>query len=354
MADFVVTDERGATTSTITVLDDEDIETIGMWVLPGDLVGQRVGVIAQPRVADIVDSIVANLTNRGATVVVIDVPDRDAAKTLTVAEMCYLKLNELGMTRDDTVVGIGGGSTTDLAGFVAATYLRGIRCVLVPTTMLGAVDAAIGGKTAVNVGGKNLVGVFHHPERVVISAGVMLDLPRDILREGTAEAVKAGFIADPELVVLYETFGLEADVLSVIKRAVAVKTSVVSADFRETGVRGILNFGHTVGHAVETLLGLSHGHAVAVGMVAAARASTVALDFAEEDRVVSLIAALGLPVSVDRDLGRSDVLRQMQLDKKRDRSGFRMALLTRIGECRMASVDDATVHAALSAIGIAN
>ncbi len=172
------------------------------------------------------------LRRAGLTVATRQLPDREAAKTLQTAEATFLWLNDLGMTRDDTIVAVGGGALTDAAGFIAATYLRGVEVVLVPTTLLGAVDAAVGGKTAVNVGGKNLAGVFRHPERVVVDLDVLDGLPRPLLIEGTAEAVKAGLIADPVLVDLYEHAGLDAALDEVVPRAMRVKAAVVSGDFR--------------------------------------------------------------------------------------------------------------------------
>ncbi len=165
-------------------------------------------------------------------------PDGEAAKTLAVAEGVYEWLAGLGLTRADTVLGVGGGSLTDLAGFVAATFLRGVEAVYVPTTLVGAVDAAIGGKTGVNLGAKNLVGAFQHPARVVIDADLLDALPLGLRRDGAAEALKAGLIGDPDLVGLYERDGLEADPAEVVRRAVAVKAAVVGRDFREEGERG--------------------------------------------------------------------------------------------------------------------
>jgi 3-dehydroquinate synthase len=279
------------------------------------------------------------------------VPDRDAAKTLLVAEDCYLWLNELALTRDDLIVGVGGGAATDLAGFVAATYLRGVAVVHVPTTLLGAVDAAIGGKTGVNVGGKNLVGAFHHPRAVLIDPDVLDGLPSELLVEGAAEALKCGLIADPALVALYEAEGIDADLEEVVVRAVRVKADVVGEDFEERGKRAILNYGHTVGHAVEIAASMPHGHAVAVGMVAAGAASQEITGFTAADRQRDLIGRLGLPVSAPQVDTRT-VRAYMALDKKRRGDELRMTLLEAIGRATVRAVDDATVRVALAAIGI--
>lgn len=320
--------------------------------LPTVLDGPRrkIAVLFQPSTKQLAASCVSALNDVGHLPASFELPDREDAKTLDVVGRVALFLNDLGMTRDDMVVGVGGGAATDLAGFVAAVYLRGIECVLIPTTLLGAVDAAIGGKTAVNVGGKNLVGSFQHPSHVLVDTAVLGDLPEEILREGAAEAVKAGFIADPVLVDLYERDGLGADLPTVLRRAIGVKAKVVSSDFTEQGDRAMLNYGHTVGHAVEVVGGMPHGHAVAVGMVAAAAASEALTGFADRARHDAVIAGLGLPVRspvVDAGLLRPLI----DLDKKRDARGLRMVLLEEIGRTSVRHVDSATVSAALSAVG---
>lgn len=310
-----------------------------------------VAILTQPAVTRIAADIAADLSDSGLDVSIREMPDGDAAKTFTVVEDTIRWLNDRRLGRHDTVIGVGGGAATDVAGFVAAVFLRGIESVAVPTTLLGAVDASIGGKTAVNVGGKNLAGAFHHPSRVLIDPGLLEQLPRSLLREGAAEAIKAGFIADPDLVALYEADGLDAPVEDVVTRAVAVKCAVVSDDFTEQGRRAILNFGHTVGHAVETVAAMSHGEAVAVGMAAAGHVSAAIAGFDELDRLRTAIERLGMPVSAP-GLDASAVWRQLRLDKKRDAAGLRMVVLDRIGSARVMGVDDATVTAALEAVGI--
>lgn len=322
---------------------------------PEDLVGssrhRRIAVFTQEPPAAIADRVAAALRATGAAVDLMTLPDREDAKTMPVVESCYQWLNGLGLTRRDLIVGVGGGALTDVTGFVAATYLRGLAAVLVPTTLLGAVDAAIGGKTAVNVGAKNLVGVFNHPERVVIDLDVLATLPPHLLREGHAEALKAGFIADPSIIDLYEKHGADVPVDEIVTRAVAVKAAVVSDDFTESGARAILNYGHTVGHAVEMLSGMSHGEAVAVGMIAAGAAAAHAVGFTGESRQRQIIESLGLPVRAPQ-LERSAVLDVINLDKKRDDSGLRMVLLEDFGRPVLRPADAATVEVALAAIGL--
>ena len=222
---------------------------------------------------------------------------------------------------------------------------------MAPTTLLGAVDAAVGGKTGVNVGGKNLVGVFRHPGRVLVDVDVLDALPPDLRRQGTAEALKTGFVGDPLLVDLYREHGIDAPLDEVVGRSVEVKSRVVSEDFREGGIRAILNYGHTAGHAVEVASGISHGDAVSIGMVAAGVVGERTVGFERRIDQEYLIASLGLPVR-SPDVELSEIERLMALDKKRDAGGIRFVVLEDFGVPRVVHPDDATVRAALHAIGI--
>jgi 3-dehydroquinate synthase len=347
--DPILITAAGKTLSEILVVNEalDSAETI----LPPSSQRQQVAILTQPGSAPYANRVAQTLHDTGLTVTVRVVPDRDASKTLQVAEECFLWLNDLALTRQDTVIGIGGGAVTDLAGFVAAVYLRGVEAVQVPTTLLAAVDAAVGGKTGVNVGGKNLAGVFRHPARVVVDLSVLASLPVALVREGAAEALKAGLIADPALVALYERHGLEAPMGEVVRRALSVKAAVVAEDFTEAGVRAILNYGHTVGHAVETAAGIPHGHAVAIGMVAAGAVAAEMVGFDAQDRQRAAIEKLGLPVTAPPVDG-AEVRRLMALDKKRDAGGLRMVLLERIGVAVIRPVAAASVEPALAAVGI--
>jgi len=311
----------------------------------------RVAILTQPAIAAAAREVARTLDAEGIAVRTIELPDGERAKTLSVVEGVALELNTFGMHRGDTVVGIGGGAVTDLAGFVAATYLRGVECVVAATTLLGAVDAAVGGKTGVNVGGKNLVGVFKHPARVVIDLDVLERLPDDLLRQGTAEALKTGLVGDPDLVGLYREHGIGAPLDEVVPRAVRVKASIVSRDFREGGVRTFLNYGHTIGHGVEVAGRMSHGDAVAIGMVAAGVVGERTVGFTDAAEQRALIDSLGLPTSAP-GLDPDEVTRLMELDKKRDAGGLRFVVLERIGTPTVVHPDTATVRAALHAIGI--
>ena len=307
----------------------------------------------QPSVAALAEAI-AEQTRRSSTsrAHVRILPDSDAAKNLATVGDVYEWLNSLGFTRSDLIVGVGGGALTDLAGFAAATYLRGVEVVYLPTSLLGAVDASIGGKTGVNVGGKNLAGVFRHPSRVVVDLDILDEIPIGLRREGAAEAVKAGFIADAVIIDEYETNGIAASLDVVVPAAIAVKVHAVTADFREQGLRAILNYGHTLGHAIEVAGSISHGEAVAIGMVAAGAISEEMLGFPHAGRQRSIIERIGLPVvapQVDVDLVATLVGR----DKKRDAAGIRMVLLEDFGQPVVKHVDLEEIAIGLAAVGVA-
>lgn len=312
---------------------------------------KRIAIIAQPTIRSFVDALASSLSGTGAEVAVVPLPDGEQAKTLATVETVVLELNRLGLSRSDTIVGIGGGAATDAAGFIAATYLRGVECVVAPTTLLGAVDAAIGGKTGVNVGGKNLLGVFQHPSRVLVDVAAVRSISDELLIQGTAEALKAGFVGDPGLVDLYREHGIDAPLQEVIERAISVKARIVSQDFREGGARAHLNYGHTVGHAVEVAGGTSHGEAVAIGMVAAGFVGERLVGFKRRIEQEELIEELGLPTR-SPNVDPAEVARLMALDKKRDAGGIRFVVLEEFGRPRVVHPDDATVRASLRAIGI--
>lgn len=312
---------------------------------------RAVAVVTQPTVREIADRIARSISVHGTEATVIPIPDGERAKTLSTIEEASLELNRIGIGRGDAIVGVGGGAATDTAGFLAATYLRGVECILVPTTLLGAVDAAVGGKTGVNIDGKNLVGAFRHPTLVVVDVAVIRKVPHELLIQGTAEAVKAGLVGDPGLVDLYREHGIRAPLDEVIERAINVKARIVSDDFEERGVRAFLNYGHTVGHAVEVAAGISHGEAVAIGMTAAGLVGERTVGFRGRIDQEQLIASLGLPTrSPPVDPGEID--RLMALDKKRDAEGARFVVLEELGKPRVVHPDGATVRASLNAIGI--
>jgi 3-dehydroquinate synthase len=310
----------------------------------------RVAILTQPGPTDLALEVSRQLSDSGLSAEVIGLPDREEAKTLDVAASVYDALSRFGLARGDTIVGVGGGTVTDLAGYVAGTWLRGVEVVHVATTLLGAVDASIGGKTGVNVGGKNLVGVFWHPTRVVIDIAQLERLPSYLIREGMAEAYKAGLIGDSVLADLMGRHGMRSPLDEVVTRAVSVKAKIVGDDETEKGVRAYLNFGHTVGHAIEYASALSHGESVSLGMVAAVAISEKRFGFDASNTVLGTLEELGLPTSISGlDLAR--VLDLLGHDKKRDAEGLRMVLLEAIEKPSLTHVEADDVRLGLSAIG---
>jgi 3-dehydroquinate synthase len=277
------------------------------------------------------DRVIEALRENGIAPLPIEVPDAEAGKTVEVAARCWDALGGAAFTRTDAVVGVGGGAVTDLAGFVAACWLRGVRVVQVPTSLLGMVDAAVGGKTGVNTAaGKNLVGAFYPPVRVLCDLDTLDTLPADDLRAGLAEVVKCGFIADPVILDRLEQHDVPDVLRDVAERAINVKARVVSEDLREAGLREILNYGHTLGHAIERTEGYAwkHGHAVSVGLVYAAALARLAgrLDAATAERHRDVLTRVGLPTTYKP--GAWDVLHSaMRVDKKARGAKLRFVVL---------------------------
>ncbi|MEO6702432.1 MAG: 3-dehydroquinate synthase [Jatrophihabitantaceae bacterium] len=315
-------------------------------LLPGV---EQVALLHPPSVAVLAEAVVIALAEAGIRGHRIELPDGERAKTLAVAGQCFDRLAELGFTRSDAVLGLGGGATTDLAGWVAASWLRGVRLVQLPTTLAGMVDAAIGGKTGINLAaGKNLVGAFYPPAGVLCDLDALASLPAPDYRAGLAEVVKSGFIADPAILDLIEADPGAALVAGnpaereLIERTVAVKAAVVSADLTEQGLREILNYGHTLGHAIEHAeqYRWRHGDAVSIGLVFAAELSRLSgrLDQATADRHAALLGSLGLPVSYPGQVGFDELLAAMRLDKKARGARLRFVLLD--GLARPVTVSD--------------
>jgi 3-dehydroquinate synthase len=303
-------------------------------LLPG---AERVAVLHAPPLKAHADDLVERLGAAGIRPLALEVPDAEAGKSIEVAARCWERLGAAGFTRTDAVVGVGGGAATDLAGFVAACWLRGVRWVPVPTSLLGMVDAAVGGKTGVNTAaGKNLVGAFHPPVGVLCDLAMLGSLPAVDLTAGLAEVVKCGFIADPAILDLIEDDPVAAVdptgpvVRELVERAIRVKAEVVSGDLREAGRREILNYGHTLGHAIEKAEGYRwrHGHAISVGMVYAAALArrTGRLDAPTAARHRSLLTTLGLPTSYRADAW-PELLATMRVDKKARGDRLRFVVL---------------------------
>ncbi|NUV45073.1 3-dehydroquinate synthase, partial [Streptomyces sp. CAI-24] len=256
---------------------------------------KRVAVLHPEALAETGEAVRQDLTDQGYEAIAIQLPNAEEAKTVEVAAYCWKALGQTGFTRTDVIVGIGGGATTDVAGFVAASWLRGVRWIAIPTTVLGMVDAAVGGKTGINTAeGKNLVGAFHPPAGVLCDLAALESLPVNDYVSGMAEIIKAGFIADPVILDLIEADPEAArtpagpHTAELIERSIRVKAEVVSSDLKESGLREILNYGHTLGHAIEKneRYKWRHGAAVSIGMVFAAELGRLAgrLDDATADR----------------------------------------------------------------------
>ncbi|MDR1852761.1 MAG: 3-dehydroquinate synthase [Propionibacteriaceae bacterium] len=300
----------------------------------------RVAVIFPPKLRPYLGELISAIPSQ---VLEIPVPDAESAKTPQVLAHCWNQLAEAGFTRSDAIFGVGGGATTDLAGFVAATWLRGVRYVAMPTTVLGMVDAAVGGKTGINLPmGKNLVGAFYEPYSVLADMSWLETLPSRELRSGFAEVLKVGFISDTTILddfeanpnVIYQT---DEGMAQMIRKAVAVKAQIVSEDFRELGGfskkeigREALNYGHTLAHAIEAHehFTLRHGEAVAIGMVFAAEVAfrMGMIDAGLLARHRKVLEFAGLPITYS---GASyDELRTtMSLDKKTRGTTLRLVLL---------------------------
>jgi 3-dehydroquinate synthase len=293
-------------------------------------------VVHQPAMARAAEAVRGDLVADGVDAHRVEVPDAEEGKSLAVAGRCWEECGRVGLTRNDVVVALGGGAVTDLAGFVAATWMRGIRVVHVPTTLLAMVDAAVGGKTGINTAaGKNLVGAFHEPSAVLVDLATLDTLPRAELVAGMAEVVKAGFIADPVILDLIEAdhsaaLDPTAGLPELVRRAIRVKADVVGADLRESHLREILNYGHTLGHAVERReeYRWRHGAAVSIGLVFVAELARAAgrLDDVTADRHRRVLSALGLPVTYVPGV-LDELVETMRGDKKARAGTLRFVVL---------------------------
>ena len=306
--------------------------------LPSLLVkAQRVAVIHPEALRTTGEAIAVDLRSNGFQARSVEVPDGEQSKDLTVAAYLWDVLGQAGFTRTDAIVAVGGGATTDLAGFVAATWLRGVDIVHVPTTLLAMVDAAVGGKTGINTSaGKNLVGAFHEPIGVLCDLTALETLPRPDFVSGLAEVIKVGFTHDPRILELVEQ-DPDAHVRELIERAVAVKAAVVADDLTEQGGRETLNYGHTLGHAIEKVEDYRwrHGAAVSVGLVFVAELARLAgsLDDATAARHRAVLEGVGLPTSYEGDW--PELLAAMKIDKKSRADRLRFVVLDALAKPRI-------------------
>ena len=321
----------------------------------------RAALIHAPTLAATADVLRDALKDEGIDTHLLEIPDAEDGKSFEVLQFCWDVFGQIGLDRRDLVIGLGGGSVTDLAGFAAATWLRGIRLINVPTTLLGMVDAAVGGKTGINTGaGKNMVGAFHEPSAVIVDLATLESLPPNELIAGMAEVVKCGFIADPQILDLIEADSAAAvdptgPVLAeLVRRSIAVKAQVVAADLKESDLREILNYGHTLAHAIEKRekFRWRHGAAVSVGLVFAAELSRAAgrLDDATADRHLEVLHGLGLPTTYDPD-ALNDLVKIMGSDKKTRSGMLRFVVLDGLARPgRLAGPDPSLLAAAYSVV----
>lgn len=315
--------------------------------------GEKLFVVTDTRVDRLHGSLLrTGLERAGLGAVFASIPPGERQKSLRRLEHLSVRMAQEGFDRGTTVVAFGGGVIGDLAGFLAAVYMRGVQYVQVPTTLLACVDSSVGGKTAVNTHvAKNLLGAFHQPRLVIQDVNLLRTLsPRDV-RAGAAELVKHGVILDREFFTALSTncrrlMGLEPEFTSyALRRSCEIKAQVVSLDEREAGLRAILNFGHTVGHAVEAAAGYGayrHGEAVALGMVAEARLAE-RLGFAREpvaEPIASLLSDMGLPTDLRADVDVGDLISVMYADKKTRGGRLHFALPREIGRAETVPLDD--------------
>jgi 3-dehydroquinate synthase len=326
--------------------------------------GERCAIITDSNVGPLyAEAVVRSLKMAGFVSSIVTIPSGEVAKSLKTVAECYDQLAMKRLERRSFVIALGGGVVGDLAGFVSATYLRGIPFVQVPTTLLSQVDSSVGGKVGVNLkAGKNLVGAFYQPRTVLCDLDVLTSLPDREYRSGIAEIVKYGIIRDVELFKKLEKeidklLGRDANTLTtVVSRCCALKSEIVAEDETEVrGVRDILNFGHTIGHGLEAISGYGeflHGEAISIGQVAAARISSrlAGLDGSIANRIRDLLVRSHLPVTIKLSPKKLEALSDaMRLDKKVSGGEVKFVLLIALGETVTGQrVSDAEISTALN------
>ncbi|MBI1814255.1 MAG: 3-dehydroquinate synthase [Deltaproteobacteria bacterium] len=307
-------------------------------------VSRTVAIVTNPIVRQLyADAVVGGLTAAGFAATIIEIPAGEEHKNFAWLTFLYDRLLEARLDRNSAVVALGGGVIGDLTGFAAATFLRGVPYVQIPTTLLAQVDSSVGGKTGVNhPQGKNLVGAFYQPRLVLIDTETLHSLPRREFIAGLAEVIKYGVILSPDLFALLESdlariLALDSTVLrEIIRVSCTLKALVVGEDERERGVRAILNFGHTLGHAIESLTEYKrylHGEAIAIGMAFAARLSKVRGHCSEETvtRVVRVLKRAGLPVEIPREVVGRHLALAIEGDKKMSGGKIKFVCISEIG-----------------------
>jgi 3-dehydroquinate synthase len=329
-----------------TVVESNGIERLGQMLKLHGL--QNPFIVTDENVAKFhAEGITSILRAAGFEPKVLTLQAGEAHKNLETISQLWHGFLEAELDRKSTVIALGGGVIGDMAGFAAATYMRGVAWVGIPTTLLSMVDASLGGKTGFDLPeGKNLIGAFYPPKFVLADPQLLNTLPKAELTSGMAEVVKHGIISDPELFNLCSR-GLDwvkDNLTEVVKRAVAVKIKIIEEDPYEQGIRASLNLGHTVGHAVELVsnFSLRHGEAIAIGMAAeakyAARIGLTSLGLVEA--INESLKVLGLPVDIPKEMPRDDIIRAMRVDKKKNAKAIRFALPVEIGKVKLMDVID--------------
>ena len=335
-------------TITVNATNPYDV-VIGHDILDSININQNVNQIAlifPTHVEKVAKSVKKHVTKLGFKVIEIKVPNAETAKNIKIVDKCWKTLGKSKFTRSDLIVAIGGGATTDLAGFVAATWLRGIDFISIPTTLLGMVDAAVGGKTGINTeAGKNLVGSFHNPVQVICDLNTLKTLKKHDFTTGMAEVVKCGFIADEKILQIIEKYPQECktfdgiEIPELVTRSIQVKADTVAKDFKETSTsktgREILNYGHTLGHAIEKneKYKWRHGDAVSVGMVFVAELAFADGKLSAEvvKRHRDILELVGLPTKY-KIKNFKKLIEIMALDKKSRGATLRFVILEDIAK----------------------
>ena len=318
--------------------------------------GPRCALISDSNIASLFgERIKQSLLSAGFQPTPVTIPAGEQSKTLAQADAICDQMIAAGLDRQSFVIGLGGGVIGDISGFVAAIFLRGIRHVQIPTTLLAMVDSSIGGKTAVNTrNGKNLIGAFHHPALVIDDVDVLKTLPHGEFNQGFAEIIKHAVIADAEMFTTLKDVDLE-NLAPLIRRNIELKSKIVANDERDrTGERALLNFGHTVGHAVERAGDYKkflHGEAISLGMVAACDVSMkkAGLPRNQRDAIVDLLRQFDLPTKLPKDFPREKIFEALRFDKKFESGKIRFVITSGIGSARLSS--DVTLDDIREAVG---
>lgn len=327
------------------LIAESSLASCGELVLGHTALRGRCAVLADDHVAELYGSLVLDsLRASGFAADLVTFPHGEQSKSLRCAEDCCEELIRLGLDRKSFLLALGGGVTGDLAGFVAAIYFRGIPFVQIPTSVVAQVDSSVGGKTGVNAkGGKNLIGSFHQPDLVIVDPLTLRTLPDREYREGFAEIIKHGIIADAGLLQTLPSPDDRSDLAPLIERNVRIKAEIVGRDEKETlGVRALLNFGHTIGHAIENAAGYGkflHGEAISLGILAAMRLSRTHAGFSSEEEsfIRGLLERWDLPVDFSDAPEIPSLLQAMKTDKKFDSGSIRFILTKRLGTAFVSS-----------------